>query len=150
MLIAHLGVLGTSFAWFVQLLTARAASSTRVGLILSTEAVFATVFAVVAAGNRLDVVQILGGLLLVLSAAVGRGFEGHARAPGPPAGPALAQVQPGHQPQQRQHQQLLLIIRNDWKRGSLKPWRLEGGFRYRTNLGERPLAVNPEARRWAS
>jgi len=94
MLIAYLGVLGTSFAWFVQLRTARAASSTRVGLILSTEPVFATVFAVVAAGNRLDAGRILGGLLVVLSAAVGRGFEGHARASRlPPAQRPVADIE---------------------------------------------------------
>ena len=75
LLIVYLGVLGTSFAWFAQLRAARAASSTRVGLILSTEPLFATAFAVLAAGNRLDVPQILGGFLIVVSAAVGRIFE---------------------------------------------------------------------------
>ncbi|HUK72698.1 MAG TPA: DMT family transporter [Streptosporangiaceae bacterium] len=83
LLIAYLGVLGTAFAWFAQLRGARAASSTRVGLILSTEPLFATAFAVLAAGNRLDVLQILGGLLIVVSAAVGRVFEGRWAAPAP-------------------------------------------------------------------
>jgi len=50
LLIAYLGVLGTSFAFFVQLRSARLSSSTRVGLILCTEPVFATIFAVLAAG----------------------------------------------------------------------------------------------------
>jgi drug/metabolite transporter (DMT)-like permease len=83
LLIAYLGVLGTSFAFFAQLRAARASSSTRVGLILSTEPVFATAFAVIAAGNRLDALQILGGLLIVLSAVVGRMFEGRRAAPAP-------------------------------------------------------------------
>lgn len=76
LLIAYLGVLGTSFAFFAQLRAARAASSTRVGLILSTEPLFATAFAVIAAGNRLDILQILGGFLIVVSALVGRIYEG--------------------------------------------------------------------------
>lgn len=98
LLIAYLGVLGSSFAFYAQLRAARAASSTRVGLILSTEPVFATVFAMVVAGNRLGVLQIFGGLLVVLSAVVGRSFEGHKEpsvtlaptdaAPGPPGQPA--------------------------------------------------------------
>ncbi len=92
MLIAYLGVLGTSFAWFVQLPTARAASSTRVGLILSTEPVFATVFAVMAARNRLDMLQILGGVLLVLSAAVGRSFESRVSTSDARARPAAVRV----------------------------------------------------------
>jgi len=76
LLIAYLGVLGTSFAWLAQLRAARAASSTRVGLVLSTEPVFATIFAIFIAGNTLGILQILGGMLIVICAAVGRGFEG--------------------------------------------------------------------------
>jgi drug/metabolite transporter (DMT)-like permease len=79
-LIAYLGVFGTSFAFFAQLRAARAASSTRVGLILSTEPVFSTFFAVSWGGDSLGVLQVLGGALVVLSAGVGRAFEG--RAPG--------------------------------------------------------------------
>jgi drug/metabolite transporter (DMT)-like permease len=94
LLIAYLGVLGTSYAFFVQLRTARASSSTRVGLILSTEPVFATVFAVVSAGNRLDPLQVLGGLLIVLSAAVGRMFEGRGQAQIPDSGGTDILIEP--------------------------------------------------------
>lgn len=76
LLIVYLGVLGTSFAFFAQLRAARAASSTRVGLILSTEPLFAALFAVVLAGETLSPLQIIGGALIVVSAAVGRVYEG--------------------------------------------------------------------------
>lgn len=89
LLIAYLGVLGTSFAFFAQLRAARAASSTRVGLILSTEPLFATIFAVLVAGNRLDALQILGGLLIVVSAIVGRFFEGRVAVVPPPPAPVM-------------------------------------------------------------
>nr|BFE72039.1 hypothetical protein GCM10020092_053400 [Actinoplanes digitatis] len=49
LLIAYLGVLGTAFAFFMQLRSARLSSSTRVGLILCTEPVFATIFAIAVA-----------------------------------------------------------------------------------------------------
>lgn len=75
LLIAYLGVLGTSFAFFVQLRAARAGSSTRVGLILSTEPVFATGFAVLVAGDVLTPLQILGGAMIVVAAAVGRTYD---------------------------------------------------------------------------
>lgn len=76
LLIAYLGVVGTSFAFFAQLRGARTTSSTRVGLILCTEPVFSTLFAVFVAGESLIMVQILGGALVVVSATVGRGMEG--------------------------------------------------------------------------
>src|ERR1022692_1072259 len=78
LLIGYLGRLGTAIPFLAQLRAARAASSTRVGLILATEPVFAAVFAIVAAGNRLSLAQIAGGALIVVSAAVGRTFEGRA------------------------------------------------------------------------
>lgn len=76
LLIVYLGVVGTSFAFFAQLRGARTTSSTRVGLILCTEPVFSTLFAVLVAGESLIMVQILGGALVVASATVGRGMEG--------------------------------------------------------------------------
>ncbi|MBX7267864.1 DMT family transporter [Micromonospora sp. Llam7] len=81
LLIAYLGVLGTAFAFFVQLRSARLSSSTRVGLVLCTEPIFATIFAIVAAGESLGLVQALGGLLLVGSALVGRAVESSGRQP---------------------------------------------------------------------
>lgn len=75
LLIAYLGVLGTSFAFFAQLRAARAASSTRVGLILSTEPVFAAGFAVLVAGDVLTPLQVVGAAMIVVSAAVGRTYD---------------------------------------------------------------------------
>lgn len=80
LLIAYLGVLGTSFAFFAQLRSARLSSSTRVGLILCTEPVFATLFAVIAAGETLSLAQSVGGTMMVLSAIVGRAGEASGRA----------------------------------------------------------------------
>ncbi|WFB10825.1 DMT family transporter [Streptomyces sp. LX-29] len=89
LLIAYLGVLGTSYAFFVQLRAARFSSSTRVGLILATEPLFATVFAVAAAGEGIGLLQGLGGALIVLAATVGRHFEGRSK-PAPPTAPERA------------------------------------------------------------
>ncbi|MDQ1029475.1 drug/metabolite transporter (DMT)-like permease [Streptomyces umbrinus] len=80
LLIAYLGVLGTSYAFFVQLRAARLSSSTRVGLILATEPLFAAVFAVLAAGEGIGLIQGIGGALIVLAAIVGRHFEGRNKA----------------------------------------------------------------------
>ncbi|MFF4740191.1 DMT family transporter [Streptomyces sp. NPDC001262] len=85
LLIAYLGVLGTSYAFFIQLRAARTSSSTRVGLILATEPLFAAVFAVLTAGEGIGLVQGIGGGLIVLAATVGRHFEGRGAANGPPA-----------------------------------------------------------------
>jgi drug/metabolite transporter (DMT)-like permease len=79
LLIAYLGVLGTAFAFFVQLRSARLSSSTRVGLVLCTEPVFATIFAIFAAGESLGLVQAVGGFLMVGSALVGRAVESSGR-----------------------------------------------------------------------
>jgi len=78
-LIVYLGVLGTSFAFLAQLRAARATSPTRVGLILSTEPVFATAFAITWAANVLSPLQILGGCVIIVAAIVGRSFEGRTR-----------------------------------------------------------------------
>jgi drug/metabolite transporter (DMT)-like permease len=78
-LIAYLGVLGTAFAFFMQLRSARLSSSTRVGLILCTEPVFATIFAIAVAGESLGFIQAIGGLLMVGSALVGRAAEASGR-----------------------------------------------------------------------
>ncbi|MEC3980504.1 DMT family transporter [Amycolatopsis sp. H20-H5] len=72
LLIAYLGVLGTSFAFFVQLRSARIAGSARVGIILSTEPVFAAACAVLLAAETLGPFQVAGGVLIVLAALGGR------------------------------------------------------------------------------
>ena len=76
LLVAYLGVLGTAYAFYVQLRMARTASSTRVGILLCTEPVFAAFFAVALAQERLGLVQIIGGLLVVSAAFTGRAAEG--------------------------------------------------------------------------
>ncbi|MEQ0562235.1 DMT family transporter [Amycolatopsis sp. NEAU-NG30] len=81
LLIVYLGVLGTSFAFFAQLRSARIGGSARVGIILSTEPVFAAVFAVLLAGESLGPVQIAGGLLIVGAAFVGRLMTGREAKP---------------------------------------------------------------------
>lgn len=85
LLIAYLGVLGTAYAFFVQLRMARTASSTRVGIILCTEPVFAAFFAITLADERLGPIQVAGGLLVVSAAVVGRAVEGRGDQ-GEPAG----------------------------------------------------------------
>jgi drug/metabolite transporter (DMT)-like permease len=80
-LIAYLGVLGTAFAFFAQLRSARLSSSTRVGLILCTEPLFSTIFAVMVGGETLGLAQSIGGSLVVLSALVGRAAEATGREP---------------------------------------------------------------------
>ncbi|WP_329242158.1 DMT family transporter [Actinoallomurus sp. NBC_01490] len=96
LLIAYLGVMGTSFAFFVQLRSARASSSTRVGLILSTEPVFSALFAVAVAKDTLTPLQVIGGTLIVVSAAVGRMYEGRER-------PATESPQPSREAHESAH-----------------------------------------------
>jgi drug/metabolite transporter (DMT)-like permease len=84
LLILYLGVIGTSFAFFAQLRGARTTSSTRVGLILCTEPVFSTMFAVMIASESLSLLQVIGGTLVVGSALFGRSREGARPAVSPP------------------------------------------------------------------
>ncbi|MEU4683771.1 DMT family transporter [Streptomyces xinghaiensis] len=90
LLICYLGVLGTSYAFFIQLRAARGSSSTRVGLILATEPLFAAVFAVAAAGEHIGLIQGTGGAMIVLAALVGRRFEGRPVGKPRPARPGNA------------------------------------------------------------
>lgn len=76
LLIAYLGVLGTAFAFFAQLRAARLSGPTRVGLILCTEPVFATAFAVAVGGESLGPLQVIGGLLMACAALAGRTAPG--------------------------------------------------------------------------
>lgn len=75
LLTAYLGVLGTAYAFLVQLYAARLTSPTRVALILSTEPAFAALFGWAAMDNRITPSQALGGLLIFLAAIVGRTLE---------------------------------------------------------------------------
>ncbi len=81
LLIGYLGVLGTSFAFFAQLRSARIGGSARVGIILSTEPVFAALFAVLLAGELLGPLQVAGGVLIVGAALIGRLMTGREAGP---------------------------------------------------------------------
>lgn len=76
LLVGYLGVVGTAYAFGIQLHAVRTTSSTRVAIILSTEPVFAAVFAVLVRHEGLSWSQALGGLLIVTAAFAGRIIEG--------------------------------------------------------------------------
>lgn len=80
LLVAYLGVFGTAYAFAAQLFAARWSSSTRVALIMSTEPLFAALFAVVVGGETLTLPQLAGGLLIVIAALAGRYIESRAAA----------------------------------------------------------------------
>lgn len=75
LLIGYLGIIGTAYAFGIQLYAVRATSPTRVAIIMSTEPVFAAMFAVLIRHDRLSLFQILGGLLIMLAALGGRMIE---------------------------------------------------------------------------
>ncbi|MCG7601504.1 DMT family transporter [Halomonas sp. McH1-25] len=75
LVVIYLGVVGTSFAFLAQLNAAQKTSSTRVALILSTEPVFAAFFAWMIAGETISSIQLLGGVLIFISAFLGRLIE---------------------------------------------------------------------------
>ena len=71
-IIAYLGVLGTAFAFFVQLTVIRRTSAARAGIVLSSEPVFAAGFAIGVGGERLDMRQWIGSAVIVAAVLVGR------------------------------------------------------------------------------
>lgn len=81
LLIAYLGAFGTAFAFFAQIKAARLSSATRVGIMLSTEPVFAALFAVTLGGERLTSQQLLGGAVVVGSVCLGRIVEARREVP---------------------------------------------------------------------
>ncbi|WP_395294721.1 DMT family transporter [Kitasatospora hibisci] len=68
----HLALLCTLFAFFVQMWAVRNTSPSRVSLLLGTEPLWAAVFGVTLAGNRLGPVGLLGGALVLVATAWGR------------------------------------------------------------------------------
>lgn len=74
-LTAYLGVLGTAYAFLVQLYVARMTSPTRVALILSTEPVFAALFGYMFANDTISFRQLIGCVMIFLAAVVGRTIE---------------------------------------------------------------------------
>ncbi|MFJ3790233.1 DMT family transporter [Kitasatospora sp. NPDC090091] len=76
----HLALLCTLFAFFVQMWAVRATSPSRVSLLLGTEPLWAAVFGITLAGNRLGPVGLLGGALVLVATEWGRRTTA---APGP-------------------------------------------------------------------
>jgi drug/metabolite transporter (DMT)-like permease len=75
MLTVYLGVIGTAFAFSIQLRASRLISSTRVALLLSTEPVFAAAFGWLFTGNQISIWQLTGGALILMAAIIGRTVE---------------------------------------------------------------------------
>ncbi|GAA2789484.1 DMT family transporter [Kitasatospora sp. CM 4170] len=68
----HLSLLCTLFAFFVQMWAVRTTSPSRVSLLLGTEPLWAAVFGITLAGNRLGPVGLLGGALVLVATEWGR------------------------------------------------------------------------------
>lgn len=75
--IVFLSVFATAFAFIMQLYAAKVSSSTRVGLILSLEPFFAALFAVLIVKDSFNIVQMVGGVMIVAAALLGRWAEEH-------------------------------------------------------------------------
>jgi drug/metabolite transporter (DMT)-like permease len=87
-ILIYLAVVATGFAFLMQLHAARVGSPTRVGIILSTEPIFAALCAIVLAGDRLSPLQWAGGLVVVAAVTAGRLVERRSTAPVPADPPA--------------------------------------------------------------
>ncbi|MFB6888966.1 DMT family transporter [Kitasatospora sp. NPDC056327] len=68
----HLALLCTLFAFFVQMWAVRTTSPSRVSLLLGTEPLWAAVFGITLAGNRLGPLALLGGALVLIATEWGR------------------------------------------------------------------------------
>ncbi|WP_031063626.1 DMT family transporter [Streptomyces sp. NRRL WC-3742] len=91
----HLSLFCTLFAFFVQTWAVRATSPSRVSLLLGTEPLWAAVFGITIAGNRMGPLALLGGALVLVATEWGRRTApAPDRAPAPAAGaePAPASV----------------------------------------------------------
>ena len=71
-IVVYLSVLGTAFAFLVQLQAARFVTSTNVAILLSTEPLFAAFFAWAILNETLTLLQLCGGVIIVMSALAGR------------------------------------------------------------------------------
>ncbi|MFE4397031.1 MULTISPECIES: DMT family transporter [Streptomycetaceae] len=83
----HLSLFCTLFAFFVQMWAVRATSPSRVSLLLGTEPLWAAVFGITVAGNRMGPLALLGGALVLVATEWGRRT---APVPAPAAAPAPA------------------------------------------------------------
>ncbi|MFI6449286.1 DMT family transporter [Kitasatospora sp. NPDC050543] len=86
LLVLHLGLLCTLFAFLVQMWAVRTTSPSRVSLLLGTEPLWAAVFGIAVGGDRLGVPALCGGVLVLAGTEWGR----RALAPAAPAGRAAA------------------------------------------------------------
>ncbi|MGW3042604.1 DMT family transporter [Kitasatospora sp. NPDC001159] len=68
----HLSLFCTLFAFFVQMWAVRATSPSRVSLLLGTEPLWAAVFGITVAGNRMGPLALLGGALVLVATEWGR------------------------------------------------------------------------------
>ncbi|MQS13640.1 DMT family transporter [Streptomyces kaniharaensis] len=68
----HLSLFCTLFAFFVQMWAVRATSPSRVSLLLGTEPLWAAVFGIAVAGNRMGPLALLGGALVLVATEWGR------------------------------------------------------------------------------
>ncbi len=68
----YLSVLCTVFAFLVQMWAVRATSPSRVSLLLGTEPLWAALFGTVVGGDRLSVLALLGGVLILVGTEWGR------------------------------------------------------------------------------
>ncbi|MFJ9692803.1 DMT family transporter [Kitasatospora sp. NPDC101183] len=68
----HLSLFCTLFAFFVQTWAVRASSPSRVSLLLGTEPLWAAVFGITVAGNRMGPLALLGGALVLVATEWGR------------------------------------------------------------------------------
>ncbi|MFE3501225.1 DMT family transporter [Kitasatospora sp. NPDC059160] len=90
----HLSLFCTLFAFFVQMWAVRATSPSRVSLLLGTEPLWAAVFGLTVAGNRMGPLALLGAALVLIATEWGR-----RTAPAPlPAASAAASAPEAEQP----------------------------------------------------
>ncbi|MFD5463453.1 DMT family transporter [Kitasatospora sp. NPDC127059] len=68
----HLSLFCTLFAFFVQMWAVRATSPSRVSLLLGTEPLWAAVFGITLAGNRMGSLALVGGALVLVATEWGR------------------------------------------------------------------------------
>ncbi|MEU9041871.1 MULTISPECIES: DMT family transporter [unclassified Kitasatospora] len=68
----HLSLFCTLFAFFVQMWAVRATSPSRVSLLLGTEPLWAAVFGITLAGNRMGPLALVGGALVLVATEWGR------------------------------------------------------------------------------
>lgn len=69
---AYLVILGTMFAYYVQLVMIRRTSPSRVALLMSSEPMFAVLFSILFMGEHLAIPQIIGGFLIIAGILLGR------------------------------------------------------------------------------